>query len=160
VTHRSDSEANAREDAMRLWVEAIAAGDTQRAAAAPLLLSHGLTYKTLLGIAQRDPDGWGAALEVALATRIGRIERRLYRIATNEAGDIADDPGTAKVTASTGQWLLGKWDRDQYGDHKRVDQTTTIVETPKDDTPAAIVDDAVSLMSDEEKADLLRRLQG
>lgn len=145
---------------MRLWVQAIAEGDTQRAAAAPLLLSHGVTYKTLLGIAQRDPEGWGAALEVALATKIGRIERRLYGIATSQAGDIADDPGTSKVTASTGQWLLGKWDRDQYGDHKRIEQTTTVIEPPKDDSPAAIVGDAVALMSDEERAELLRRLRG
>lgn len=139
------------------WVAAIAEGQTQRAAAVPLLSKYGLTYKSLLSYAQRSEE-WGAALEVAMATKIGKLEGVLMRIATSEPGDISEDPASAKVKASTAQWLLTKLDRDQYGDKRTIDQTTTIIEPPKDDSPAAIISDAVDLMSDDEKAELLRRL--
>ncbi len=157
MTNRSESEANAREAAMGEWVRAIAEGATQRAAAVPLLARYGLTYKALLGYAQRN-EAWGQALEAALATKIGRLEGVLWGIATTAPGDISDDPQSAKVKGSTAMWLLQKWDPSTYVD--RTEQKTTIVEPPKDDSAAAIVDDAVSLMSDEEKAELLRRLQG
>lgn len=113
--------ARARDDAMRLWVASIAAGASQRAAAVPLLTSHGLHYKALLSYAQTDPEGWGAALEAAQATKLARYERVLDRIATSEPGDISEDPQSANVKASVAKWMLEKLDRATYG--QKVDAT-------------------------------------
>lgn len=140
--------ARAREEALEIWVAAIAEGATQRGAAVPLLRSHGVTYKQLLGWCERDPEGWGAALEVATATKIEHMEQVLRRLALTGPGDLSEDPGSAKVRASTAQWLLSKWDRREYGDK------VTQEHTGKDGQPLAAVaitlEDARTLARDDE----------
>jgi hypothetical protein len=115
--------ARAREEAMQLWITAIANGASQRGAAAPLLASHGRSYKALLSIAQEDPEGWGAALEAAQAAKIARYERVLDRIAMNEPGDVSEDPGSVNVKLSAVKFLLEKLDRATYG--QKLDQTVS-----------------------------------
>lgn len=152
------ADTNARETALRRWVEAIAQGQTMRGAAVPLTAEYGYTWSQLNGWCVRDPDGWGKALESAQATKVERMESVLRRIATAEPGDLAEDPGSAKVRASTAQWLLSKWDRENYGDAKRVDQTVTVKEPPPDDSPEAIVEDAIALLTPEQREELRRKL--
>ncbi len=118
---RGAIDTNAREVALAAWVSAIAEGQTMRGAAVPLI-RDGITKDMLVSWCRGD-ERWAAALEAAQATKVERMEAVLRRIATTDPGDISEDPGSARVRASTAQWLLSKWDRDQYGDRARVEQT-------------------------------------
>lgn len=154
-----DSEANAREAALTDWIESIAAGVTQRAAAIPIEKRTGYTYKQMLGWCERDPEGWGRLMDAAIAAKVERMESVLRRIATAGPDDITEDPGSAKVRASTAQWLLSKWDRKTYGDARTVDQQVTL-KAPSDDTPERIAEDALALLTDEQRAELIRKIGG
>lgn len=153
-------ETNAREDALRRWVEAIAEGQTMRGAAVPLTKEYGFTWQQLAGWCSRDPDDWGKALEAAQATKIERMEGVLRRIATTGPGDLGEDPGSAKVRASTAQWLLSKWDRKVYGDAKQVEQKIEVSQAPADDTPEAIAEEALELLTPEQREAIIRRFGG
>lgn len=118
---RTAIDTNAREVALGQWVSAIAEGQTMRGAAVPLV-RQGISKDMLVSWCRSD-ERWAAALEAAQATKVERMEAVLRRIATTDPGDISEDPGSARVRASTAQWLLSKWDRDQYGDRARVEQT-------------------------------------
>lgn len=108
--------ARAREEAMRDWVARIAAGETMRGAAVPVRAKHGLGFGQLKGYAERDPEGWGALLEDAIATKIEAVEATIRRAVMAEPGDVSEDP--ASITARTFNvcWLLSKWDCVGYGD--------------------------------------------
>jgi hypothetical protein len=117
---RATTRTNARdESALTKWVAAIAEGQTMRGAAVPL----GYTHDKLRGWCTSDPEGWGMALAHAQATKVERLESVLRRIATSEPGDISEDPASARVRASTAQWLLSKWDRENYGDRQTTELT-------------------------------------
>jgi hypothetical protein len=122
------SEANARDaeimrgEALADWFGRIAAGETERSAAIAVQRVHGTTYKQLRGWCDRDEE-WGEMLAQAHARKVERMESVLRRIATSDPGDITEDPGSARVKASTAQWLLSKWDRKTYGDAKTVETT-------------------------------------
>lgn len=160
MTKKTEANARAREAALTEWLEAIASGMTQRAAAVAVEKRHGFTYSQMLGWCERDPEGWGRAMDAALAAKIERMESVLRRIALAGPDDISEDPGSAKVRASTAQWLLSKWDRKTYGDAKQVDATVTTKPAPPDDTPEQIVADAIDLLTDEQRAEVIRKLGG
>ena len=110
---------NARDAALERWVSAIAAGETMRSAASPLLAEHGFTWGMLRGWCDADPDGWGQRLEAAQAAKIERVERELRRIATGEI----EDPAIARAQTAAATWLLSKWKRDEYGDKQTTELT-------------------------------------
>jgi hypothetical protein len=119
VEHLTEANVRAREEALSAWVSAIADGQTQRGAAVPLLAKYGVTYGQLLGWCERDPERWGKALDVALATKVERVERELRRIATGEI----EDPAIARAQTAAATWLLSKWKRDEYGDKQTTELT-------------------------------------
>lgn len=155
-----DSEAKTRESALTEWLESIASGVTQRAAAIPIEKRTGYTYKQLLGWCERDPEGWGRLMDAAISSKLERMEAVLRRIALAGPNDITEDPGSAKVRASTAQWLLARWDRKTYGEARTVDATVTQKPAPSDDTPERIAADAIELLTEEQRAELIRRLGG
>lgn len=156
----TEANARAREAALTKWLEAIASGVTQRAAAVPIEREYGFTYKQMLGWVERDPEGWGRMMDAALAAKIETMEGVLRRIASAGPDDITEDPQSARVRASTAQWLLSKWDRKAYGDKVTQEIEATIKKPPADDTPEAIVEDALRLLTDEQRAELIRKLGG
>ena len=113
--------ARAREDAMTMWISRIAAGETMRGAAVPVRAKHGLGFNQLKGYADRDPEGWGAILEDAIATKIEAVEATIRRAVMAEPGDVSEDPASITARTSNARWLLSKWDRREYGD--KVDTT-------------------------------------
>ena len=145
-----------RERALAQWVDAIASGVTERGAAVAIAAEYGFSHGQLVGWCRYDPDGWGKALAAAHAAKVERLEADLRAIAL---GETVEDPSVAKVRASTLQWLLSKWDRDQYGDARRVVQTVEL-KPPADDSPESIVDDAIALLTPEQREAMVRRLGG
>jgi hypothetical protein len=123
LTPDPGTNARTREEAMRDWVARIAAGETMRGAAVPVRAKHGLGFGQLKGYAERDPEGWGALLEDAIATKIEAVEATIRRAVMAEPGDISEDPGTITAKTTNARWLLSKWDRENYGDAKRVEQS-------------------------------------
>lgn len=113
--------ARAREDAMTMWIQRIATGETMRGAAVPVRAKHGLGFGQLKGYAERDPEGWGALLEDAIATKIEAVEATIRRAVMADPGDVSEDPGSITARTTNARWLLSKWDRREYGD--KVDTT-------------------------------------
>lgn len=153
---RAGATTETKEEALAKWVEAIASGVTERGAAVEITAEYGFSHNQLAGWCRYDPEGWGKALAAAHAAKVERLEADLRAIALGES---VEDPSVAKVRASTLQWLLSKWDRDLYGDARRVEQTVEI-KPPSDDSPQAIVDDAIALLTPEQREAMLRRLGG
>lgn len=122
-TNAREKKAPDRDAAMRDWVARIASGETMRGAAVPVRAKYGLGFGQLKGYAERDPDGWGALLEDAIATKIEAVEATIRRAVMAEPGDISEDPGTITAKTTNARWLLSKWDRENYGDAKRVEQS-------------------------------------
>jgi hypothetical protein len=152
---RAGATTEPRELALRKWIDAIASGVTERGAAVEITAEFGFSHGQLVGWCRYDPEGWGKALAAAHAAKVERLESDLRAIAL---GEVVEDPSVAKVRASTLQWLLSKWDRDSYGDQRRVEQTVALVPPPPEDTPEAIAEDALSMLTAEQRAALLRRL--
>lgn len=115
--------ADVKEPALTEWVKAIADGQTQRGAAVPVFTKYGVHYKQLLSWCQSDPDGWGAALDVAQATKVETMEAVLRRIATAAPDDISEDPGSARARIAAATWLLSKWAPKEYAETKKHEHT-------------------------------------
>lgn len=61
-----------------------------------------------------------AVVKFMTRTRILQLEENMYRIANSE------DPKMAMAAVRANEFLMRAWDREQYGEFKRVDQTVTV----------------------------------
>jgi hypothetical protein len=113
--------------AIEAWVALIGNGETERHAASLVALDFpGVTRDELRNRCNADPGGWGEALSAAHGRKVAGMERILRNIATGPPPDaplLGVDPQLERVRASTAQWLLSKWDRETYGDAKRVESS-------------------------------------
>jgi hypothetical protein len=113
--------------AIELWVSLIGNGETERHAASLVALDFpGVTRSLLRARCEADPEGWGEALAAAHGRKVAKFEKVLRDIAEGpgpNAGLLSTDPQLERVRASTAQWLLSKWDRETYGDAKKVEQS-------------------------------------
>lgn len=77
-----------------------------------------------------------AVTKFVTRTRMQKLEESMYRIALSE------DPKMANAAVRAGEFLMKAWDRPQYGDHQRIEQTQTVnhivqvVHTVRDDIRA------------------------
>ncbi|PNY79189.1 hypothetical protein [Deinococcus koreensis] len=61
-----------------------------------------------------------AVTEFLTRIRLSAVEDNMYRIATST------DPKIANATVKAGEFLARAWDREQYGERQRIDQTITV----------------------------------
>lgn len=91
------------------------------------------------------------ALELSIQNNLDEMERMAA----------SDDPSMAKLIAAKQrplEKLLYYKDRQRFGDHKTIDTKTEVTVGRPDDSPKAIAEDAIALLSDEERAELAARL--
>jgi hypothetical protein len=103
------------------WCARIAAGKTERYAAIGLPVK----YKTLRSWADRDEargDELADAHETHIQTRLDEMDDAPDAIANSEDGD-GVHPKAAELKVRNAQWLLGKLDRDRFGEGKKVERS-------------------------------------
>ena len=90
------------------------------------------------------------ALHAALGRRIARLERQRVK-----ALDLPGPEGDRALRMA--EWELGKVAREDYGDRSKVEQELTVKAPPEGDTPEALAEDALALLTDEQLAEVLKR---
>lgn len=101
------------------WCTRIASGRTERFAAIGLPVK----YNTLRSWAERDPDRreeLADAHETHIQSRLDEMDDAPDAIGSSE--DDGVHPKAAELKVRNAQWMLGKLDRDRFGEGKRVEK--------------------------------------
>lgn len=150
--------ARARGPDLEVWAtfcKRVSEGRTERIAAQGL----GVPYTTIRSWMDHHPE----MREELKDARAVEVQRRLDRMETTPLSIGAEGglhPKAAELMMKHDQWRLEGLDPEQFIPTKKVEQRTTIIEPPKDDTPIDVVRDALGLLSDEERAALAAELGG
>lgn len=119
--------ARAREvpwhDALGRWVQLIAEGGLERAAAAKVCAEMGypeITRDALRGRAVSDPV-WKEALAMAHDTKIDTLERVVHTIATQP--NVEEEPAAVGNRLKAALAMLPKLDWERWGDRQRIENT-------------------------------------
>ncbi|GGO28533.1 hypothetical protein [Deinococcus humi] len=86
----------------------------------PASKASGVSVATIWRWRDEYPAFNDAVVKFMTRTRMLTLEENLYRIANST------DPKMAMAAVRANEFLMRAWDREQYGEFKRVDQTVTV----------------------------------
>lgn len=86
----------------------------------PASKASGVSVATIWRWRDEYPAFNDAVVKFMTRTRMLKLEENLYRIANSE------DPKMGMAAVRANEFLMRAWDREQYGEFRRVDQTVTV----------------------------------
>ncbi|WP_156039211.1 hypothetical protein [Deinococcus marmoris] len=86
----------------------------------PASKSSGVSLATIWRWRDEYPAFNDAVIKFMTRTRMLKLEENMYRIANN------DDPKVAMAAVRANEFLMRSWDREQYGEFRKVEQTVNI----------------------------------